>query len=426
MGTKTHGIASTDDGSFRLVSLEKTASGWRCASTRRWNADSRLKNALLLHRGVRAALPCRWKRSGDGPAVIPDQCVSGEAKGAFVPFAGDAAVTAFSQRLAANLVAVVCDDAFLCTIPLALKGGETASFLSVYRAANVYKIGIIAERTLTAVFSMAPAGPGALEGHLGRIRRYWREAGNGAELPSCLYVFGDVDASGADEEAFAVTRLDCGPLGIDIADRDTLTAAGAALSGITGFAPRFLTPHAAQRAALRGLRTALYAASAALVVMSLLLAAALSVQSVFAHRGLDGLHREYRDILSRTPEIQPLMAQNDSLARAAIAAFSADARRTHWVRLLQFLGTEKPDGLFFDMLGTDPGNEKGTARIALSGWAYGESLVTGFIASLQKSGLCSSVTLSSIEKSQEPNNARNVFSFRIVCSLQLVAGSPAK
>jgi Tfp pilus assembly protein PilN len=116
------------------------------------------------------------------------------------------------------------------------------------------------------------------------------------------------------------------------------------------------------------------------------------------------------------------MVQNDSLARAVISAFAEDSRQTRWAQFLQLLGADKPGGLYFDMLGTDAGGKAGVVRIALSGWADNESRVTDLIGVLQKSRLCSGVSLSSIDKS----DASDVFLFRILCSLHLVAGLPAK
>jgi hypothetical protein len=421
MGKKTYGIVSTDDGAFLCAALENTAPGWHVQKTRRWNADSRLNNMLLLHRGVTAATPCFWKPSGNGQKAVASPFVQARSEGAFVPLASEMALSAFSGRLANNLLAVVCDDAFLCTIPFALNN-DAPSFVSVHRAGQFYKIGIISDRTLAAVFAMAPATPQALEGHLGRIERYWRLRDQGA-FPEHLYLFGDCDVPGVPAEGgapAAATRLDCKRLGIDIADTDALVAAGAALAGTIGDAPHF--PISTEKAALRGIRTALLAASAAILLFSLFLPAALSVSSVYAHRRLAGYVREYREILSRTPDIQPLMAQNDSLARAVISAFAEDSRRTRWAQFLQFLGADKGGGLFFDMLGTDAGGKAGVVRIALSGWADNESRVTGFIGVLQKSKLCSNVSLSSIDKS----DTQDVFLFRILCTLHLFAGSPAK
>jgi lipid-binding SYLF domain-containing protein len=90
--------------------------------------------------------------------------------------------------------------------------------------------------------------------------------------------------------------------------------------------------------------------------------------------------------------------------------------------MLQAFGTIRPDGLFLEMLGSDGSAASGKVSVAFSGWAYNESQVTGFIASLQKSGLYSGVSLSSLER----NESSNVSTFRITCTLKLCAVVPAK
>ena len=43
-----------------LATCENRNGKWHLLSTSRWSGDNWLKNALLLHRGVIAAAPCRW------------------------------------------------------------------------------------------------------------------------------------------------------------------------------------------------------------------------------------------------------------------------------------------------------------------------------------------------------------------------------
>jgi hypothetical protein len=427
MGRKSYGIASTGDGSFLCATVERTASGWHVAAIRRWSADSAITNALLLSRGVVAAAPSHWRPlEPSAPAGLSGAAIAASGRGRFVPCASDATLSGFGSRLAGNLTGIVSDDAFLCTIPCALANGDLRrSFVSVFRTEQFYKIGIITDRSLAAVFTMAPAAPLALDGHLGRIRRYWHEKCSNDMFPELLCLFGDAVAPQG-WSAGNVTRIDCGGMGIDITDSNALAAAGAALSaegGDCGIVPRIPGP-SVEKAAMRGVRTALYAASAAMVLVSLLLPAGLFGFSAYAHQRLDRLRREYNRILLQTPDIARLTAQNDSLARALLSAASAGSHQTRWTQFLEFLGTEKPDGLFFDMLATDASasGAAGAVRVAMSGWAYNESLVTGFISSMQNNKACSNVSLTSLEK----GDARDLFTFRVVCSLQLFAGSPGK
>jgi hypothetical protein len=426
MGRKSYGIVSTGDGSFLCATVEQTASGRRVAATRRWSSDSTINNVLLLSRGVVAAVPSHWRSSEPLASAPAGAAIAAFGGGRLVPFASDATLSAFGSRLAGNLTGIISDDAFLCTIPCALENGDIRrSFVSVFRTEQFYRIGIITDRTLAAVFTMAPAAHAALDGHLGRIRRYWLEKYGAAAFPEFLCLFGDAVAPQC-WSAGNVSRIECGGMGIDIADFHALAAAGAALAtegGDCGIVPRFGVP-SAHKAAFRGVRTALYAASAVLVLASLLLPAGLFGFSACSHNRLDRLTRQYNQILLRTPDIAMLTAQNDSLARAVLSAASAGSRQTRWAQFLQFLGTQKPDGLFFDMFATDASasSAAGTVRVAMSGWAYNESLVTGFISSLQNNKACSNVSLTSLDKGDK----RDLFIFRIVCSLQLFAGLPEK
>jgi Tfp pilus assembly protein PilN len=410
MRQKAHGILFNDDGSFLLASLEKTDQGWRMKRVRRWNADSAIRNALLLHRGVVAAAPCRWKPSG-----APAQA-SAESHEAFSPNADETTLSIFTQRLSANLLGIVPEDAYLCTIPLAFGDASVTSFVSVRRTGSFYKIGIIINSALAAVFNMAPASEDSLAGHLGRIERYLATRTR-MTFPQRLYYLGAGAPGGL---THAASRLDCGRAGIDISDYETLASAGAALSGLHGAVP-ILSP-ASGRAQFRTARTAIYAVSAALVVCTILLLAALPVSAFAVQHQLAVYKARYREILSRNADVQSLMLQNDSLARAVLSASDAAFQQTCWAQFLQALGATRPDGLFLDMLGTDAAGKAGSARIAFSGWARNETLVTGFIASLQKNTFLCDISLASLER----NESANLFTFRITCTLKFFDASAAK
>ena len=418
MQQNAYGIVSTDDGSFLLACLEKTATGWRARSFRRWNADNALNNLLLLHRGVVAAAPSYWKPANAPSSTSAGNLVSAQSNGPLAPHTGEAIITNYLSRLSHNLLAVVPGDAFLCTVPLAMGLSPVQSFVSVYQAALFYKIGIIINGALVAVFTMAPAAPQALAGHLGRIERYWAQTGAGAKVPGQVYLLGIGEAPAG--VAFTASRLDCPNSGIDMSDTDALAASGAALSGRYGAVPRFSVDTAP--ASLRKARTALYAVSAGLVLCALLACAALPVFNVAAQGRLASYKKQYQAILANNPDIKILLGKNDSLARLILSAHDAALAQTRWAQMLQAFGTIRPDGLFLEMLGSDGSAASGKAAVAFSGWAYNESQVTGFIASLQKSGLYSGVSLSSLER----NESSNLSTFRITCTLKLFAVVPAK
>jgi Tfp pilus assembly protein PilN len=419
MRQKAHGIILSDDGSFLLASLEKATSTWGLARTRRFSAYSSFASLMLLQRGVIGASPSNWK-----PTTTPSSSSAGlpaiaQKEGLLAPQADQVILATYSTRLSNNLIAAVPDDAFLCTLPLALGDPTIRSFVSVYRTELFYKIGIVSDAVLCAVFTMAPSAPRLLESHLGRIERYWANAQPGAAWPNYLYLIGSTEAP--KDCGCTVLRPDFNKAGIDTSDLDTLRAAGAALSGFYGGSvPQFCGE--SPEARFRKVRTAVFAFCAGLVLCGLLLACALPAAAFVATRRLASCKEQYRLVLAKTPELQTLLNRNDSLARAIISAHGATAGQTRWTRMLNDLGTVRPDGLYLDMIGTDGSAASGKAGMAFSGWARSESLVTGFIASLQNSGLYSGVSLSSLER----NESLNIFVFRITCSLLLFAGSPAK
>jgi Tfp pilus assembly protein PilN len=416
MPQQLHGIIATDDGSFLMASLEKTAQGWVVKRQSRWNAGNALKNLLLLQRGVVCAAPSHWKPAPVRSPVSAGGLVSAPSNGPLAPCAGEGIITNYTGRLSHNMLAVVPGDAFLCTIPLALDRDPKQSFVSVHRAGSLYKIGITVNGGLAAVFAMAPATPQALAGHLARIARYWERAAAGAALPPHVYLIGGCEAP-AD---LAASRLDGAGSGIDMSDTDALAAAGAALSDRYGAVPRFAVD--AAPASLRKARTALYALSAGLALCALIACVTLPVLSAAAHGRLASYKKQYQAILANNPDLKVLMGKNDSLARLIISAQDEALGQTRWSQMLQTLGTVRPEGLFLEMLASEGAAASGSVRVALSGWAYNESQVTGFIASLQKSGVYSGVSLSSLER----NESSNLSNFRITCTLNLSAGSPAK
>ncbi len=166
MRQKSFGMLSMDDGSYLLATCENRNGKWHLLSTSRWSGDNWLKNALLLHRGVIAAAPCRWL-----PAEhLPSDGIAPPPMAARLSPIADQGITAtFESRLYGNLLGVVPEDSFLCAIPLGLDPEAVRSFISVFQTEQFYKIGIVNDGALAAVFSMAPGESAALENHLARI-----------------------------------------------------------------------------------------------------------------------------------------------------------------------------------------------------------------------------------------------------------------
>jgi hypothetical protein len=80
------------------------------------------------------------------------------------------------------------------------------------------------------------------------------------------------------------------------------------------------------------------------------------------------------------------------------------------------LGKLRTEGLFYDQLGTDPldASER-SMKIALTGWAANETIVTDFIGRMQRSKTFTGVSLASLERQAAGGTCR----FRLYCTLKL-------
>jgi Tfp pilus assembly protein PilN len=415
MRQRTYGIVPEDDGSYMLATCEQRETGWRLLSINRWSGDNAIKNAFLFNKGITAAVPCRWVPSAPHP---PDSSDAMRQAAGIHPIADDAVLIALDSRLRGNLVGTIPDDAFLCTIPIGFSPNAPPSFVSIFRADSYYKIGIITSGTLQSVFSMAPADPALLERHLGRIQRFTVASAPNIVWPKHLFLLncGDVSV----DAGYTIVKPDLLTPGIDISDLDVLRATGAAVSAACGFTP-YIAP-ASPESAFRNTRTAVYSISAAICLICLALMAAIPIASLFAAGSLDSYKQRYRQVLAQTPELQSIMAHNDSLARAVLLAHQTNADKTQWTSMLETLGTLRPEGLYFDMIGTEGAATTGKTSLALSGWAHNESQITDLIASLSRSGLYTGISLSSLER----NIHKNLVMFRIICTYRLSGGLPRK
>jgi Tfp pilus assembly protein PilN len=418
MPTTTYGVIAADDGSFLMACAKKRTRHWQLASVHRWESTDRIKSFLLLHRGVIAAVPSVWKKIPHKDGTSSGEFVYAQTDAALSPHAHGLVLDPFERRLSGNLLSIVPDDAYLATVPRALADNPVSSFVAVDKIDTWYKIGIIIDARLVAVFTMAPAVPDKLESHLGRIERYFTHAACGIAMPKHLYLLDEaVDAETV--PLYTVTNVHCEKAGFS--DRESLMAFGAALSGITGTVPQLLP--ASGRSAFRRVRAGLYAAAALLCACMVLLAAGIPATRLLMERHLDGYKKQYQAILMQNTDIRQMMEQNESLARSITALSEIMSHQTNWSSFLQLIGTIRPQGLYLDMLGSETLNAgTGNVRIAMSGWSQNESLVTDFISGLQKSKEIADVSLSSLER----GGTQNIVNFKVVCSLKLIASSQAK
>ena len=393
MALAAYGIILLDDGSFSMATMVKTASGWRLQKTNTWPSTHLLKNTLLLSRSVLCGLSAHWQPSPEDDLTC--RCVSNEAT-----------ALACEQLLSANCAGMVPDDAFLCTLPLAFGTTKTGSFITICKEQAYFKIGVTVNESLWAVFNLAPAQPEMLEGHLGRISRFFQRTLPDRGFPTQVFCLG---FSAPEMPPYTVTSLENIP-----GDKQTMLAAGVALASAIGQVP-VLRP-ATARHGLRRVRTVMYGVAAACLLLVLLACAALPLASFFITTERNNYKARYEAVLNANADIREMAASNEVLARKIISSRVVALKQTRWTQVLQFLGDARPGGLWFDMLGSEPLNgQYGTARFALSGWADNESQITAFVSLLQKSGFAADVSLTSLER----DAVKNVFIFRIVCTAKL-------
>ena len=379
-------------------------------SIKHWNCDDKIKTALLLHRGVVCGLPSTWKSKKS--YASPDTRTAEGTDKSFLPSVARADYDFHQTTLQNNCIAIVPDDAFLSALPLFIANPLIHSFISVYPQKTHFEIGITIDRELIAVFKMSPGSPNALEGHLRRIQLYFSCARPPLSFPDHIYLIGKIEFS----SDFSLHPLSVTIVGKKIENDDEIRALGVALGqGAGTVVPRFSGPEA--RSDLRYARTGLYAASMALVIAAVIFAGAGMVANRRATLKISAYESHYQTTISNNRNVRNLLNENDALAKAILGFSNKNAAKTEWGAFLAQLGSQRPSGLYCELLGSEPiKGSPGSMRIAVSGWARSEKLAADFIARLQKNNRISNITLSSMEKNAKKPD---ICDFKILCILKI-------
>jgi Tfp pilus assembly protein PilN len=405
-----HGIIPTDDGQYLMVSLGNAKTGEPRIGVKKWNCHDRVRTTLLLHRGVVVGLPSFWKSE---KSRVPDNSLLAEdACKFFTPCTSRATGDIHWETLAGNCIASVPDDAFLCTIPLYMGDQSINSFVSVFPLPAHNKIGIVVDKELVAVFDMAPCLPDALEAQIGRIRQYCKRTRPLLPFPEYIYALGK-------ENAFKNAHFSIHPLTTIVGNHDCtsyeeIRALGAALVHSVGIVPKFSGPSA--KSSVRMPRTMLYAASVLSVLVAFIVTGVPLIADKITEIKIHAYESRFRSAILNDKEIKDLLAENEAAAKAILQFRDKSSARTNWAPFLHALGTQRPEGLYFEMLGSEPvKSSPGSLRIAVSGWARNEKLVADFIAHLQKDRHISNISLSSLEKNEKKTD---ICDFKILCILK--------
>jgi Tfp pilus assembly protein PilN len=408
---KFFGIVSGDDGRYHMASVSRRENNWRVASISTWERHNLLRRELLLSKGVSIGVPGIWRRNA--AEGLPETRMQAASERQVVPCAETALVQESRNTFIYNSLAVVPDDAFLASLPLAFSTESHNNFLSLYATENYYLTGVIVDRKLVGSFKMAPADPQKLAGHLGRIERYWLIRHPNELFPSTIYILG---AGAIDTQTLAPTRvipLSVGALfdGSEVA----LRAIGVALTQTSGCVPQYAGP--TTESALRTTRAWIAKAAAVLVIAGVACAMGMIGLNQWDARRARTYEQKYQQVFADNKEIRTLVNQTNLVAKKVTRIEATFAHQTVWGRLLDALGKDRPDGLFLERLGSQPtGKNDGRIQIAITGWVPREDLVTDFIATLQKMPFVMDIKLESMQRDKVQTA---ISEFRIVCTLIL-------
>lgn len=399
---KLFGIAVIDDGTFICATVVRDSNGWRKGVVRRWASGSTLRNYLLLHRRVNLALPGHWT----GQSIEEsDDIITVNTEKSFFVRTNQSVYDHFSGLLRNNLHAILPDDAALAALPFHFHENCRQSYIALCNDNGTIRTGMIIDGQIIFALSCRCDNAEKLRGHLERLRHFCTRSLSPLAFPDSIYTLNDLPFPFPDAQ-----RIDCGS-----DDPSVLTAMGAAVSthdqSIT--IPRFGELYPETK--LRVVRLALLSSALVLLLGTAVISTILAVHTVSLERRVSTASDAYRNLLNNNVDIRQLIATGDSLSRKVLKINRRIANPTMWGPFLHMLGTNRPDGLFLERLGSEPVSGDGTKiRIALGGWCKTETIATDFIKVLSASPLLNNVTLSSMERVGKEQQACR---FKIVCIL---------
>lgn len=401
---KLNGIIPTDDGTFVQVTMTEDQNNWKVSRVKKREIQDNIANILSFNNGVFLGVQSHWLRQYS-PDYIDFQAAAA-AIGDFYACTKKTHFQLFSDALNDNLLGVYPDDAYLCTIPLFTTESPSESFVSLANEGNIYKAGIVIESQLIAVFSLPSCDNSKMRGYLSRIKRYWNSLQTGIKFPEIFYVL--------DLKDFKIDiNLDVKHVSFEPHDIDIVKAAGVALCGLKKTVPIFSGETDASH--FKELRVFTYITSAVMVLAAVLALAITGIMNIHYFYKIEKCKVIYNSTIDQNKEIRNLLKTGGNLADKLTRVYSVGSKQSAWAKLLYLLGSERPQGLFIDKLGSDP-MQKGTkVKIALAGWAYKETAVTELLKKLNTSLLVTNVTLANIERNAKYDN---IYTFKILCQLK--------
>lgn len=398
---KLTGIAVSADGYYVSATMSESGGKWKLSGTSRWVINNRNRNALLMDKSVCLGIESRWVRSLPGEGS-PYSTADGDYLSACTLPAHH---QFHADLLDNNLFGIYPDDAFLCTLPLHLLEKSEDSFLSIFRDGKFYIIGLIRNRRLAAVFRLSDSSD--LQPFIARIERYWTTFERGIPFPRTVYIFNEQTIYPGDQ--FSIQQIKTPSDDISI-----IRAAGLAFCHIGTPVPSFSGPSAGLR--FRKIRKAAVLISCALFLFPLLTAAVLFFMNHNTSAQINKCKSEYNSIIANNTEIKDLLKSGETLAKKHLRLQSLATQPTQWGKLLHYLGSKRPVGLFFERFGSEPvPGQKNQFRAALTGWAESETIVTEMIKRLNSPHFITNVSLASLERDEK---LKDYCRFKILCTLK--------
>lgn len=401
---KLYGIIPANDGTFVQISLIQEQKKWIVSQVKRWELHNNLQNILLLNKGVRLGVESKWLHK-DVPDYIELKTAQAHI-GDFRASTSSAQFKIFSDALVNNLLGVYPDDAYLCTIPLYIAQSADNSFITISKEGDSYKVAIIIERKLVVVFSTPVSDSRQLKGFLARVRLYWQNLNLNEQFPKVIYLLNIKDVI---LEGLGEIRT------IAFLENDILAikAAGVAFCNNEKEVPCFKDCTEASR--LRNIRAFAYIFSAATVLAAILLFAITGILNVYYTYRIDKCKNEYNNIINQNKDIRELLKTGSNLAEKLSRIESPGSYESSWARFLHLIGSERPQGLFIEKLGSEPMKNSSEIKIAIMGWSIKEIAVTELLKKLNGSPLINNSTLANLERDDK---TKNIYKFKILCQMK--------
>lgn len=401
---KLIGIIPTDDGTFVQVTLTEDQKSWKVSQVKNREIQDNIANILLFNSGVLLGVQSHWLHQ-NSPDYLDFHTASASVDD-FYACTKSAHYQLFCETLNDNLLGVYPDDAYLCTIPLFTTESPVESFVSLAKEGNIYKVGIVIESQLIVAFSLPSCDSRQMRGYLLRIKRYWNNLQTGIKFPEIIYAL--------DVKDFNVDIIgDIRHVSFQPHDINIVKAAGVALCGLKKTVPRFSGETNASH--FKEFRAFTYITSAVIVLAAIFAFAVTGIMNIHYSYKIEKCKVVYNNIIDQNKEIRDLLKTGGNLAEKLARVYSVGSKQSTWAKLLHLLGSDRPQGLFIDKLGSDP-IQKGTkVKIALAGWSQKETAVTEMLKKLNASLLVTNVTLANLERDAKN---KNIYTFKILCQLK--------